>query len=236
LKDKMTKDISIADPTISQVLERFLEDQSMRLSPSTMRKYRYIIESLKDCLNSYAYDSLDEEESKLYDQLYAEEIEFCDIFGSEKILPEISEFLGYYMVRKAAAGKDILRASGTVTKKLAKWLHAEGFVDAMDAQFAVEEGSDAIELLPKADGLSDMLYDLTERIPPDEIIEEVWDQFGITEVKPNGVTLSAGEHKIPIKLPQEVIDRWDDRLEASLRLGRTKDGWHIIGTGNVYPL
>jgi len=40
----------------------------------------------------------------------------------------------------------------------------------------------------------------------------------------------------PIKLPRKIIDAWECGWNASLQLGKTKDGWHITGVGNVYPL
>jgi hypothetical protein len=38
--------------------------------------------------------------------------------------------LGYFMVRKVIAGPSLLRTAGTVTKKLAAWLAAQGYADA----------------------------------------------------------------------------------------------------------
>ncbi|ODS36611.1 MAG: hypothetical protein A7316_04860 [Candidatus Altiarchaeales archaeon WOR_SM1_86-2] len=220
---------------ISQVLEKFLDEQGKRLKPATMRKYREVIELLKDCLNGYAYQSLDKEESGLYKR---EDMKFCDVFGSEKILPGTGEFMGYFMVRKVIAGKEFLKYSGTVTKKLAKWLHAEGFVDERSAEFAVEAGSEASKVLPGAEELSNMLYDIEEYISSDELIEEVFDHFSIMDVKPDGVVLSGlfDTRRFYVKLPHGVVDKWHDGWEASLQLGKTGDGWHIISAGNVYPL
>jgi hypothetical protein len=44
------------------------------------------------------------------------------MFGPEHILDKVGEFLNYFMVGKVTAGADTLWASGTVMKKLAKWL------------------------------------------------------------------------------------------------------------------
>ena len=41
------------------------------------------------------------------------------IFGPEKIPGNVAEFLDYFMVRKVMCGKDLMRAAGTVMKKLA---------------------------------------------------------------------------------------------------------------------
>jgi hypothetical protein len=88
-------------------------------------------------LNGYAANSLDKSQYELWEELFNAEgdkhREFCDIFGPEHILPNVGEFLNYFMIRKVMAGQDLLRASGTVTKKLAKWLAAKGYATADEA-------------------------------------------------------------------------------------------------------
>ena len=54
--------------------------------------------------------------------------EFCDLFGPDRILVHVSTFIGYFMVRKVAPGRELLQASGTVTGRLALWLAARGYV------------------------------------------------------------------------------------------------------------
>ena len=88
----------IAQPTIGAVLQEFLAEQQGRLKPRTFRHYEDVIELFEHSMNGYAYNSLDEEEGALFDKLYDEGgIEFCDIFGPEKILENVDEFLGYFI-------------------------------------------------------------------------------------------------------------------------------------------
>ena len=69
-------------------------------------------------------------------------------------MENLGEFLGYFMVRKVVAGQELLRAAGTVTKKLARWLHDQGFIDETDFEEAfvklafVEEREAVRDLLP----------------------------------------------------------------------------------------
>ena len=83
------------------------------------------------------------------------------MFGPEHILENVGEFLNYFMVSKVMAGADTLRASGTVMKKLAKWLAEHDYVRIDDAALAIEQGADAARDLPAAEKLSTLLYDLT---------------------------------------------------------------------------
>ena len=117
---------TVASPTISEVLGAYLVDEKARLAAKTYGLYADVIELLQHSLNGYAANSLNEGEYELWEELFNAEgdkhREFCEIFGPEHILPNIGEFLNYFMVSKVMAGQDLLRASGTVTKTLAKWL------------------------------------------------------------------------------------------------------------------
>ncbi len=129
-----------ASPAINQVFDAFLTDQEARLSAKTARQYGDIIDLLRHCLDGYGWNDLSSEEQKRADssrKAGGAATTFCDLFGPEHILPNVSEFLGYFMVRKVIAGKDTLRAAGTVTKKLAAWLAAKGYVASDEALAAM---------------------------------------------------------------------------------------------------
>jgi glutamine synthetase adenylyltransferase len=109
-------------PTIAVALAQFLDEQERRLSPKTAAQYRDVVELLQHQLNGYAYLSLDERDAKRFERLQRAtgdvQREFCQVFGPEHILPNVGEFLGYFMVRKVIASRALLRAAGTVTKRL----------------------------------------------------------------------------------------------------------------------
>src|ERR1022692_726114 len=97
-----------------------------RLAPKTHARYTEVIVLFTQSLNGYAANSLSQFDRARFDKLFNAEgeqhREFCDTFGPEHILENVGEFLNYFMVSKVMAGADTLRASGTVMKKLAKWL------------------------------------------------------------------------------------------------------------------
>ena len=152
-------------PRISEVLAEYLRAEKGRLAPKTHARYTGVIALFTHSLNSYAANSLSQFERARFDKLFdAEEEqhrEFCDIFGPEHILGNVGEFLNYFMVSKVIVGADTLRASGTVIKKLAKWLAEQRYVRTDDAALTIEQGSDAARDLPAAEKLSTLLYDLT---------------------------------------------------------------------------
>jgi hypothetical protein len=127
-------------PNIESVLSEFLCDQEKRLSERTYRNYLEVVELFKHSLNGYGYQALDKEERALFDEAYGGDDEaFVHQFGPDKIVENLGEFLSYFMVRKVIAGQELLRAAGTVTKKLVKWLGERGYVEAED----VAEGASA---------------------------------------------------------------------------------------------
>jgi len=114
--------------TISEVLAEYLRMERGRLAPKTHARYTEVIVLFTQSLNGYAANSLSQFDRARFDKLFNAEgeqhREFCDMFGPEHILENVGEFLNYFMVSKVMAGADTLRASGTVMKKLAKWLAA----------------------------------------------------------------------------------------------------------------
>ena len=100
-------DTGVTKPTIAVALAQFLDEQERRLSPKTAAQYRDVVELLQHQLNGYAYLSLDELDAKRFERLQRAtgdvRREFCQVFGPEHILPNVGEFLGYFMVRKVVA-------------------------------------------------------------------------------------------------------------------------------------
>ncbi len=127
---KITRLPQPASPTIEQVFDEFLGDQRRRLRPRTLSKYEDVLGLLRDHLNGYAYQSLSTAEAALFDRYYNapgdKHLEFCQLFGPDKIVANLGGFLGYFMIRKVVAGQDLKRAAGTVTKKLSTWLARAG--------------------------------------------------------------------------------------------------------------
>ncbi|MBN1484565.1 MAG: hypothetical protein JXA37_07570 [Chloroflexia bacterium] len=236
----MSKTKEVAQPTIEQVLEEFLEAQRERLKPRTLTRYEDIIELLQHSINGYAYTSLDEEESARYDALYDQGLEFCQIFGPDKILENVSEFLGYFMVRKVIASQELLKAAGTVTKKLARWLEEKGYAGAEEAAQSVETAAEAGRDLPRAERLSELLFALAQSDFPGEILEQVDDQFSIARVEPGRLwlegCLSSAATIGPIAVSREISELAQEGWTVSMLLGRTRKGWRILEVGNVYPL
>jgi len=223
--------------TIDEALDEFLAAQQARLAPSTYARYADIVSLLRDHLNGYAYQALNQAEQGRLEHAGEDgdgERAYCAIFGPEKIPGELGSFLGYFMVRKVIAGADLLKAAGTVTKKLARWLHEHGYIDAETAADVTEQAADAARELPAAARLSDLLTALSMRTPPAGIDEDavIEDTLAITRIEPG--KLWFGGHG-PLAVPKQASDSAQLGWEAYVALVEHRGRWWLLENGAVYP-
>jgi len=246
---KIVKLTRPADPSISRVLEEFLEDQRTRLVPRTLATYEAVLDLLQSHLNGYAYERLSKAEAALFDRHFnargEEHREFCQLFGPDKIVEQLGSFLGYFMIRKVMAGEDFKRAAGTVTKKLSKWLAVKGYLSEEDTREAVDIGATAARDLPRAERAAQLLRKAVDRvgIDPTELAEGDYlelDHFTIGRVEPGKLWLeiqrgrkrrSCGPIAVPAPVAKLLREGWD----LSCSLGRVRGVWHIVEMANVYP-
>lgn len=247
----MTKKIvdlpQLAEPTVEQVLDEFLADQQKRLKPKTFKQYEDVIWLFKNSINSYAYQSLTKAEEALFDKYFnsegSEHREFCQIFGQDKILGSVGEFLGYYMIRKVIAGEDLVRAAGTVTKKLSQWLAEKGYVSGEEAKEAAQEGGRASKDLPKAERAARIISLSTQRLAvhPSRLDDEDYiefDHFVVSRIEPGKLWVeeSYGTERFgPNSVPVPATDILHEGWEISCTLGRIRGKWWIVEMGNIYP-
>ena len=225
--------------TIDEVLAEFLAAQEQRLAARTFANYRAVVEVLRDCLNGYGHQYLDGDERMRFERAFnaGDEEAFVRLFGPDKIVEALGEFLDYFMVRKVMAGEELLRAAGTVTKKLAKWMATKGYLDAASAGEAVERGARAARDLPRAERLSRLLYEQAERVAKDarhdagdDIVE---DYFTIERVEPGALWLTGGIG--PVKVDPAASSLACPGWSVYLVLARSARGWQVLEAGNVYP-
>lgn len=236
--------MEVARPTINEALAEFLAEQRERLSASTFRKYDDVVGLLRHSLDGYGHQWLSDGERAFWEKQWREVDEsgsYCNTFGPEKIPENLGEFLGYFMVRKVMAGKDLLRAAGTVTKRLASWLEAKGYISPEDAAEARDRGAEAGRDLPRAEELSELLYRASQDLPPEPILEEWEDDYPTISRVERGKLwfqgLGSDQEVGPVNVPPRASELAQVGWSVSaLLLGRTRRGWRILELGKVYPL
>jgi hypothetical protein len=166
------------------------------------------------CVNASTgtgHSSLSADERRRWEKTFegGEEDAFCRLFGPEKIPAHIDEFLDWFMVRKVMAGQDLLKASGTVTGKLVRWLAGHGYIDQDVAEDAAEHAREASRDLPMADRLATLLHEVADGAPEadvDALAEGDWveDQLAISDVEPGRIWFEGGVG--PIAVPRKASD------------------------------
>jgi hypothetical protein len=225
--------------TIDDALAEFLAAQRERLSERTFRSYEDVVELLRHSLDGYAYASLDDDDRARWEDRFdsGDEGAFCRLFGPEKIPEHLGEFLDYFMVRKVIASQELLKASGTVTGKLVRWLQTEGYIDTESADDAKDRARAAARDLPMADRLGDLLHDVADNAPQidvDALADEDWveDYRAITDVEPGRIWFEGGVG--PIDVPRQASDLARPGWSAHITAAREKQTWHLLEVGFVY--
>ena len=247
---KRTKSLEVADPTIDQVFEDFLEEQRKRLKPRTVRQYEDVIGLLRHHLNGYGYEGLLEEEEAFFNRYYEargeKHREFCQLFGPDKIVENLEMFLGYFMIRKVMGSAELMAAAGRVTKKLSKWLAAKGYISDEESEEGIEEGAEAAKSLPRAEKAAEILFESADRflIDLDDLGEDDYldfDHFTIARIEPGRLWVFSlgisGKPELlgPIVVPESATELLGERWEISCSLGRVGSEWRILEVANVYP-
>ena len=177
--------------TIDEALAEFLEDCRSRISARTLRTYESVIELLRACLNSYGHQYLSESENDQFQAAYqsADEEAFCRLFGAEKIADSVGEFLGYFMIRKVAAGGAPVAGFGYRHGQVDGLAGAAGSYLARSRTRRSARARAAARDLPRAARLTSILLDAIDSGPlvrvktlgPEEYIE---DELMISKVEP----------------------------------------------------
>lgn len=230
---------TVAQPNIEDALSQFLKDQQKRLKTRTFNRYEEVIDLLRHCLNGHGYHELDNSsEVALYEKLYFQKnLEFCSIFGPEKVLSSLANFLNYFMIRKVMASEALLQAAGIVTKKLVKWLEENRFIGSDMADRGMRLAAEAARELPAAERLARLLYEYAQSHAPRYWTSELDDYFIIDQIHPGILILSgaAGSGIVEVRVPREITEHCRKGWQVNLLLGKTRNGWCILETGNVYP-
>jgi hypothetical protein len=239
-----------ARPNIAEVLELFLKDQRKRLKPRTLSNYEGVVQLLQDYLNGYAHQSLSTAEARLFDQHFNaegdEHREFTQLFGPEKILEHVEGFLGTFMIRKVMASEDFKRSAGTVTKKLSKWLAANGYISAEAAEDGARRSTEAGNELVVAERAARLLQDASEQLGIDTLAladedYEEFDHFTIARIEPGRLWLEVWDEgephaRGPIRVPKGATELLQKGWDVSCSLARVRGRWHLVEVANVYPL
>jgi hypothetical protein len=136
------------------------------------------------------------------------------------------------------AGQELLKAAGTVTGKLVRWLEKEGYIEPEAAEIAADRARDGARDLPAADRLGSLLQDVASDAPDidvDDVDDEDWieEQLMISEIEPGRIWFEGDIG--PIEVPKRASDLAKPGWMVFVVAARRKRRWHLLEVGSVYP-
>lgn len=236
----------LASPNIDQVLDDFIDEQRSRFKAATVSKYERVVALLRNHLNDYAYQGLSNTDRILFERHSSKEGDqhrsFCQIFGPEKIIYELDQFLGYSIIRKSMVSETLKRAAGTVAKRLSKWLGEQDYIDDELAQAGIEKSAGTVQNIPRAEKAADKLYECLYKGDLDHVHEDDFldfDQYTIVRTEPGTLWLEQSWNSysslIRVPVPEQVFDLLEEGWELGCCLARIDGQWRMIKVGDVYP-
>ena len=122
------------------VIREFAETCRSRLDDEEFSDYRRVLFFLELCINNYGHRNLSSEERVFYEQHYHRGGEagrhFFELFGAEKLLPELDFFAQVYVKRHVFTSRRLEKRAPGVVEELTAWLVERGYVLEDDVALA----------------------------------------------------------------------------------------------------
>ena len=222
------------DRTIDDLFAEFLAAQKARLSPTTYARYEAVIDNL---YRGYLERYWPGHTGKDYDAVTRAGGTYCGTYGADDITSGFSEFLGSFMPHKVIASNETMKAAGTVIKKLARWLVAQGYTEDDEAvQGHVRE---AARDLPASQKLLDALNDWLDETAPVRSGKEIEGHFLIDRVEGKQIwleSLLSGDAGIgPVPVPAAIARACKVGWDIGGVVARTRTGWRLVEVWNISP-
>jgi hypothetical protein len=136
------------------------------------------------------------------------------------------------------AGRELLKASGTVTGKLMRWLAAREYIDKEAADEPSNRAHEASREFQIADRLGILLRDVTDHAPavdPAAVANSDWveDYLEVADVEPVKIWFDGGVELISV--PPAATDLARCGWSAFVTAARIGTSWHLLEVGVVYP-
>jgi len=227
--------------SLKQTFEKFLKEQNERVAKRTFTKYKDVIYLFESYLDSYAYQHLDEEDYESFeDEMFSGKTQYCEMFSVDKISGiELDEFMTYFMIRKVMGSKELMKNTGTVLRRLIKWLKKYSYIDNKKFDILYSTVNENKDDLPKVEELADLLYDNGSKNIVYQYKQYEEDIFLITKIEKGKLWLESymEENKKvgPVKVSKKISSMAQKGWSVYLTLGKKGNSWYIVESGNVYP-
>ncbi len=234
-----------AEPSIDTLLKLFLGDDSAHRSSTQQSRYIQTTTELKDCLNDYGYQSLEDFELVLLEKRNkgGSQQSFCELFGAEHLLDNLGEYLCYRQIRQCASDQSARKRSLECVEDLLSWLSARGDISPPVAEIFMTRVRRLERVLPEADRASKIIAASSKKaeielakLDCDDFME--FDIWIISRVERDcfwfrleGLEPEWGPAQLPAKAAQLLEPGW----QIACAFVRVRDKWRVADLVNIYP-
>lgn len=226
-----------AEPVIKDLVAAYVSEQPAR----RRRQAGDALELLAHHLDGYGHESLDGREARQFERLFnaegAAHREYCETFGPNKIVPELPQFLGWFLIRKVMAGPGDLRLVALETERFVGWLGERGHLPAAVAGPGAALARQAAGALVRAAEVAELLrpdVDKARRTAAGDVIEGYFRVARLTGGKLWLESEETGE-TYGLAVAVAVAERLAVDWQISGALGRVGRKWVVLEVWNVYP-
>lgn len=235
------------DPTIQGVLSEFAKERDSKLKPDEHRAYRRVLFFLELCINNYGHRNLDASERAICEKNYRArgraQRHFFEVFGPEKLLPELDFFSRVYVKKNVFTSERIEAKTPYVVDDLKAWLVERDYVtsDQVDASLAIS--SRRAKLSARAKRVARLLEERSVTVDPmffDECDYIDTDDHSISRVDPGRFWLrvyrgAEPEEVGPVIAPEAATKSLCVGWNVCCALARVQGRWRIAALEEVYP-
>lgn len=236
----MDTDYPLAKPSIEAVVHEFLADATAARQKTDQDK-KGALELFMECINSYGHQFLTPDELEVLDfhenQAAGKRLNFCQIFGTDKVPQNAPLFLGYYLIAKAMFDASEMEAGGCVVTEFCKWLGERKYLPTDQARQIEQRTRELTSVLGKAEIVNKMIWRLGERCPSgrERYLETA--HRVISRIQGDALWLVGkdGEEIGPVGLPEGAAGLLELDWTICSALAKKGEKWHFSEVGNVYP-
>jgi hypothetical protein len=230
----------VAKPSISDLVAEFLDDSAAAQQESHEDK-KGVLALFIECMNLYGHQFLGAVELERLDRYEAlkgtKRLDYCQIFGPDKVPQNAALFVGYYIIAKIMQdGKD-MEDCARVVAAFCRWLGEKRYLPKKVAQEATERASKIGAVIAQSEEVNNMLWRQAQKSPS---IREKYLQPGyrvVTRIEDDFVWLVGrdGQEIGPVLLPGGAAEKMEEGWTICSALLQVGARWHFAEVGNVYP-
>lgn len=230
--------------TIDSTLRAFAAERTPPLCARDARLVRYVLFLLELCINNYGHRNLDPDERACFEKAYHEERkDFFELFGPEKLLPELSFFCSKYLEGDVLTSERVKKRAPEIVKELTDWLVERELVTPETLARERKRETARKRLRFRAGRLLSSLAPSVISVDPDGLPSECYvahDHHPVARITPRRlwltVFLDGRPSQIgPILVPEAVSSGLSPKWTIASSLGRVRGRWRFVDLVGFYP-